>query len=585
MMWAKQSTAATVIIGPVLDSTGAEYASAVIGDLSISKNGGTLTALASAATLTLIANGQYTLVLTTSNLDTLGRAQITCNKSTYQMPSIELMVLPSTVFDALVTTAVNATGGLVGATAAITAVAGYIGASGAAVNGSNINTLSGHDPGATLGTSTLTQTQVTGGAYAINNASFAFNAGLDFTTTMKAATLARVTLVDTTTTNTDMRGTNSAALAATALSTAQWTNTLATNIGTTNTTVAANLDATVSGRMATYTQPTGFLAATFPANVASTTNITAATGITVSSIGANVVNASALAADAVAEIQSGLALAATALSTTQWTNTLATNIGTTNTTVAANLDATVSSRLASASYTAPSNLTAAQIATGIWQDATPGDFTTASSVGKSLYNAFTAGTSVFTVAALVNAPSGGGGGSATLANQTLIISTLAAIKGAGWDGSTDTLEKIRDAITAYISSAVGSVQSSAGTIVGFPSTLTIGDSYTQDANRAIVVYIRDAANAPVLSVGSHNFLDGDFAPELVVTQGGETGRVHATVTYVVPGGILENYLRVEFSPKETRRAGQGAATMQCRLKWTGVQFTLATQSVVWLPSI
>ena len=172
MMWAKQSTAATVIIGPVLDSTGAEYASAVIGDLSISKNGGTLTALASAATLTLIANGQYTLVLTTGNVDTLGRAQITCNKSTYQMPSIELMVLPSTVFDALVTNAVNATGGLVGATATITTMAGVI--------------------------STLTQTQVTGGAYAINNASFAFNTGLDFTTTQKAATLARVTLFQST---------------------------------------------------------------------------------------------------------------------------------------------------------------------------------------------------------------------------------------------------------------------------------------------------------------------------------------------------------------------------------------------------
>lgn len=279
-MWAKQSTAATVIIGPVLDSTGAEYASAVIGDLSISKNGGTLTALASAATLTLIANGQYTLVLTTGNVDTLGRAQITCNKSTYQMPSIELMVLPSTVFDALITNAVNATGGLVGATAAITTMAGVI--------------------------STLTQTQVTGGAYAINNASFAFDTGLDFTTTQKAATLARVTLNDTTTTNTDMRGTDNAALAATALSTTQWTNTLATNIGTTNTTVASNLDATISGRMATYAQPTGFLAATFPATVASTTNITAATGITVSSIGANVVNASALAADAVTEIADGI---------------------------------------------------------------------------------------------------------------------------------------------------------------------------------------------------------------------------------------------------------------------------------------
>ena len=66
-----------------------------------------------------------------------------------------------------------------------------------------------------------------------------------------------VVLVDTTTTNTDMRGTDNAALAATALSTATWTGTLATNIGTTNTTVATNLDATVSSRLAavSYTAP------------------------------------------------------------------------------------------------------------------------------------------------------------------------------------------------------------------------------------------------------------------------------------------------------------------------------------------
>jgi hypothetical protein len=101
-MWAKQSTAATLIVGPILDSTGAEYTSAVIGDLSISKNGGTLTAMASAATLTHIANGQYTLVTTTGNLDTLGRAQITCNKSTYQMPTVNLMVVPANVYDSIV---------------------------------------------------------------------------------------------------------------------------------------------------------------------------------------------------------------------------------------------------------------------------------------------------------------------------------------------------------------------------------------------------------------------------------------------------------------------------------------------------
>ena len=102
-MWAKQSTAATLIVGPILDSAGAEYnTSAVIGDLSISKNGGTLTALASAATLTFIANGFYTLVLRTTDADTLGRLQISCNKATYQMPPVNLMVVPAMVFDSLV---------------------------------------------------------------------------------------------------------------------------------------------------------------------------------------------------------------------------------------------------------------------------------------------------------------------------------------------------------------------------------------------------------------------------------------------------------------------------------------------------
>jgi hypothetical protein len=47
---------------------------------------------------------------------------------------------------------------------------------------------------------------------------------------------------------------------------------------------ASNLDATISSRMATYTQPTGFLAATFPATVASTTNITAGTMTTVTNL-------------------------------------------------------------------------------------------------------------------------------------------------------------------------------------------------------------------------------------------------------------------------------------------------------------
>jgi hypothetical protein len=108
----KQSTAASLIVGPILDSAGAEYASAVIGDISLSKNGATLTALASAATLTYISNGLYTLALTTGNTDTLGRAEIFCNKSTYQMPPVRLTVLSATTFDALITNAAGAANGI-----------------------------------------------------------------------------------------------------------------------------------------------------------------------------------------------------------------------------------------------------------------------------------------------------------------------------------------------------------------------------------------------------------------------------------------------------------------------------------------
>lgn len=91
-----------------------------------------------------------------------------------------------------------------------------------------------------------------------------------------------------------------------------------------------NLDAAVASRMATYTQPTGFLAATFPGSVASPTNITAATGIVLSGVthtGAVIPTVSAV---------TGLAVA--------------------------NLDATISSRMAT--YAQPAGFLAAAFPTG-----------------------------------------------------------------------------------------------------------------------------------------------------------------------------------------------------------------------------
>jgi hypothetical protein len=46
----------------------------------------------------------------------------------------------------------------------------------------------------------------------------------------------------------------------------------------------SRIDAAISSRMATYTQPTGFLAATFPITVASPTNITSASGVTLAAV-------------------------------------------------------------------------------------------------------------------------------------------------------------------------------------------------------------------------------------------------------------------------------------------------------------
>ena len=104
----KQSTAASVLVGPVLDSTGAAYTGMAIGDFNITKNG-TTAALAAAASVVHDHNGHYLLSLTTGNTDTLGRLAISCNKATYAMPAKSLEVLPAATFDAIVT---NAAGGV-----------------------------------------------------------------------------------------------------------------------------------------------------------------------------------------------------------------------------------------------------------------------------------------------------------------------------------------------------------------------------------------------------------------------------------------------------------------------------------------
>jgi hypothetical protein len=140
-------------------------------------------------------------------------------------------------------------------------------------------------------------------------------------------------------------------------------------------------------------------------------------------------------------------------------------------------------------------------------------------------------------------------------------------------------------VSAAVSGGIVVGQLEPMSLVGFPTELNVGDSYTTDCNTALTLYIRDDLGDPVASVGSHFFTDADFAPTLVITQSKQHARVEAELTYIDPGGGGEPFLRVEIPSSQTRRATAGAATMQCVLKWTGAERTLALQPVTWIPRL
>lgn len=90
------------------------------------------------------------------------------------------------------------------------------------------------------------------------------------------------------------------------------------------------------------------------------------------------------------------------------------------------------------SFVTPTNLTAAQIATGVWQDTTSGDFTTALSVGKSVMNGVSLGTglTVASVSGAVGSVTGAVGsvtgavGSVTGNVGGNVVGSVASVAGA-----------------------------------------------------------------------------------------------------------------------------------------------------------
>ena len=235
----KQSTASTVVVGPVLDGNGAAVTTAVVGDFRLAKNG--TTATLSGATVTHDANGYYAVALTTGNTDTVGRLAIYSGNTAHSMAIHHWTVLLASVFDAIITNATNSTGGLATATAAISAFAGAISTLTAAGVRTELGTELGRiDAAVSSRMATYTQPtgflaatfpatvssyaggavasvtgnvggNVTGSVGSISGVTFPANFGALGINT--SGHVSRVVLVDTTTTNTDMRGTDGAALA------------------------------------------------------------------------------------------------------------------------------------------------------------------------------------------------------------------------------------------------------------------------------------------------------------------------------------------------------------------------------------
>jgi hypothetical protein len=116
MIIARQSTARTVTVGPVLDADGVAVTDGVVGDFKVSKNGAAPAALNGSATLTHRNTGHYSLALTASDLDTVGSAEIVIDDTVNACPMKEITVMEEATYDALFAASANAFTGAAGST-------------------------------------------------------------------------------------------------------------------------------------------------------------------------------------------------------------------------------------------------------------------------------------------------------------------------------------------------------------------------------------------------------------------------------------------------------------------------------------
>ena len=106
MMYLKQSTSVTAKIGPFVDESDGYTAEGSLtiaqADIRLSKNGGNFAQSNDAGGATHDENGYYDITLDATDTNTLGRLQVAVNESGALPVWHEFMVLPSNVYDSLV---------------------------------------------------------------------------------------------------------------------------------------------------------------------------------------------------------------------------------------------------------------------------------------------------------------------------------------------------------------------------------------------------------------------------------------------------------------------------------------------------
>lgn len=103
----KQSTAATIVLGPFVDQTDGYTPETALtiaqADVRLSKNAGTFAQKNNATSCTHMENGYYSCPLSTTDTDTLGQLQVAVNETGALPVWRTFTVVPANAYESLVT--------------------------------------------------------------------------------------------------------------------------------------------------------------------------------------------------------------------------------------------------------------------------------------------------------------------------------------------------------------------------------------------------------------------------------------------------------------------------------------------------